>query len=345
MVPGRALTRTEHGKQIDVSETEQATWPGVPAPDDSVLPFAVEVLGVRGRLVRLGPMVTDILKRHSYPRGVAGLLAEAVALTAMLGTSLKIDGKFILQTKTDGPVDMLVVDFSTPGRMRGYAHFDEDAVAALEAGEERVTQEQLMGTGYLAMTIDRGTADDRYQGVVPLDGGTLTDAANTYFAQSEQIPTEVVLCAGQLIAPGEESDDGWRAGGIVVQHLPDNGAPSPMDIDSGDVPEGVEPFEFDEDDNWTRAKVLVRTAEDHELLDPTLAGERLLYRLYHEDGVRAFTPVEIERHCTCSRDRVEDMLKQFGADELEDMAKNGAIEVTCEFCNAVYDFALEDIDA
>ncbi|MGI9414977.1 MAG: Hsp33 family molecular chaperone [Hyphomicrobiales bacterium] len=326
-----------------MSETAQATWPGVPAPDDSVLPFAVETLGVRGRLVRLGPMVTDILKRHSYPRAVAGLLAEAVALTAMLGTSLKIDGKFILQTKTDGPVDMLVVDFSTPGRMRGYAHFDQDAVAALEASEERVSQDLLMGTGYLAMTIDRGTAADRYQGVVPLDGGTLTDAANTYFAQSEQIPTEVVLCAGQLIEPGGGSGDGWRAGGIVVQHLPQDGAPSPMEIDSGEVPEGMEEFAFEEDDNWTRAKLLVRTAEDHELLDPTLAGERLLYRLYHEDGVRAFTPIDIERHCTCSRERVSDMLQQFDADDLVDMVKDGQIEVTCEFCNAFYSFDPKDV--
>ena len=320
-----------------MSETEQtaAEWPSAPAPDDSVLPFHVEALGVRGRLVRLGPMVTDILTRHNYPPAVAGLLAEAVALTAMLGTSLKIDGKFILQTKTDGPVDMLVVDFTTPGQMRGYAHFDRDQVADLEATGERIAQPQLLGSGYLAMTIDRGTAEDRYQGVVPLADGTLTDAANTYFAQSEQIPTEVLLCAGQLV---EQGDVAWRAGGIVVQHLPDDGASSPVEIDSGIVPEGMEQFVFEEDDTWTRAKVLVRTTEDHELLDPTLASERLIYRLYHEDGVRAFAPIDIERHCSCSRDRVEDMLRQFDPEDLGDMVKDGHIEVTCEFCNAVYDF-------
>ena len=300
---------------------------------------------MRGRLVRLGPMVTDILARHKYPPAVAGLLAEAVALTAMLGTSLKIDGKFILQTKTDGPVDMLVVDFATPGQMRGYAHFDHDKVARLEATGERITQPQLLGLGYLAMTIDRGTSEDRYQGVVPLEDGTLTDAANIYFAQSEQIPTEVLLCSGQLLEQGTDGDAGWRAGGIVVQHLPDNGTPSPIEIDSGDVPEGMEQFVFEEDDSWTRAKILVRTTEDHELLDPTLASERLLYRLYHEDGVRAFSPIDIERHCTCSRARVEDMLRQFDAEDLGDMVKDGHIEVTCEFCNAVYDFDPPELGA
>ena len=328
-----------------MSETDYQTaaWPSIPAPDDSVLPFQVEALGVRGRLVRLGPMLTAMLARHNYPRAVEGLLAEAVALTAMLGTSLKIEGKFILQTKTDGPVDMLVVDFSTPGSMRGYAHFDEDAVARLEAVGERIPQEQLLGSGYLAMTIDGGGAEDRYQGVVPLDGETLTNAANTYFAQSEQIPTEVLLCAGQLVEQGADGDAGWRAGGIVVQHLPEGGAPSPMEVDSGILPEGMDAPELEEDDSWTRAKFLVQTTQDHELLDPTLAGERLLYRLYHEDGVRAFTPIDIERHCTCSRVRVSDMLSQFDANDLADMVKDGKIEVTCEFCNALYCFEPEDV--
>lgn len=323
-----------------MSETDQETavWPRVPAPDDSVLPFQVETLGVRGRLVRLGPMLTDMLARHNYPRSVEGLLAEAVALTAMLGTSLKIDGKFILQTKTDGPVDMIVVDFATPGAMRGYAHFDADAVAGLEAAGERVPQAELLGSGYLAMTIDGGGGEDRYQGVVPLDRETLTDAANTYFAQSEQIPTEVLLSSGQLLEHGTDGSAGWRAGGIVVQHLPEGGPPSPIEFDSGILPEGMEVPEPEEDDSWTRARILVRTTEAHELLDPTLAGERLLYRLYHEDGVRAFSPIGIARHCTCSRHRVSDMLRQFGETDLADMVKDGKIEVTCEFCNAVYSF-------
>ena len=176
---------------------------------------------------------------------------------------------------------------------------------------------------------------------MPLEGGGLADAANTYFAQSEQIPTEVVLSAGQVVSGENQGRSGWRAGGIVVQHLPDDGEPSAMDYGSGDVPEGVESPEVEEDDRWTRARLLVRTAEDHELLDPTLMPERLLYRLYHEDGVRAFPSIDIERHCTCSAGRVEDMLNSFTQDELVDMAKSGQIEVTCEFCNAVYEFELD----
>ncbi len=319
------------------SEHTHVEWPSGGAPDDSVLPFQVEALGVRGRVARFGPVVDDILNRHEYPEAVSSLVAEAVALTAMLGTSLKFEGKFILQTKSDGPVDMIVVDFSTPGHVRAYAHFDRDGVAALEADGERIEQKDLLGTGYLAMTIDRGSASDRYQGIVPLDGG-LADAANAYFLQSEQIPTEVVLSAGQLVGGEAAGGTTWRAGGIVVQHLPDDGLPSAMSVDSGDVPDDMIVPDLEEDDRWTRARILLRTAEDHELLDPTLAAERLLYRLYHEDGVRAFTPIAIERHCSCSRDRVCDMLDSFTADDLDDMVKDGKIVVTCEFCNAVYEF-------
>lgn len=326
------------------SDTSTPERSGGHAPDDSVLPFQVEALGVRGRIVRLGATITDILERHAYPHSVSGLLAEAVALTSMLGTSLKLDGKFILQTKTDGPLDMLVVDFEAPGRVRAYAHFDAEAVDVLEQAGPPLDQAALLGEGYLAMTIDRGAASDRYQGVVPLEGGGLAHAANTYFAQSEQIPTEVVLSAGQVLAADGQGRSGWRAGGIVIQHLPDQGEPSAMEYGSGDLPDGMELPDIDEDDRWTRARLLVRTAEDHELLDPMLMAERLLLRLYHEDGVRAFRPVDIERHCTCSSRRVEDMLNSFPHHDLDDMAQDGRIEVTCEFCNAVYEFALDALE-
>ena len=153
------------------------------------------------------------------------------------------------------------------------------------------------------------------------------------------------MCSGQLLEQGADGDAGWRAGGIVVQHLPDTASQPDRDSIPAIVPEGMEQFVFEEDDSWTRAKILVRTTEDHELLDPTLASERLLYRLYHEDGVRAFSPIDIERHCTCSRDRVEDMLRQFDSEDLGDMVKDGHIEVTCEFCNAVYDFDPPELDA
>jgi len=299
--------------------------------DDQVLPFEIKPLGVRGRIVRLGETVDDIVRRHDYPPPVSALLCEAVALTAMLGASLKFDGKFILQTKTDGPADMVVADYLAPGQVRGYARFDRDRLAALEA----FTQSQLLGRGHLAMTVDQGPDMERYQGIVPLEQISLTAAAGIYFAQSEQIPTRLRLAAGPLVGRGGR--EAWRAGAIMVQHLPAQGGGSPMAFFSGDAPEGHDQPPA-EDDNWTRARLLLDTVEDHELLDPTLAPERLLYRLYHEDGVTVYPPTPLERHCTCSGDRVANMLRSFPQADLADMVKDGEIVVTCEFCSTAYRF-------
>lgn len=304
------------------------------ARDDIVLPFQVEALGARGRIVRLGDVATDILSRHDYPAPVTRLLGEALALTAMLGAALKFEGKLILQTKTDGPVDLLVVDYETPGGLRGYAHYDKDRVAAM-ADEGDASPESLLGHGHLAMTIDQGADMERYQGVVPLEGTSLSEAAHTYFRQSEQIPTEVRLAvAPHYVQRDGSQHTGWRVGGLIVQHLPDDGGIRMADLPDGrnDAPED------DEDDRWTKARVLMRTVEDHELLDPMLSPERLLYRLYHEDGVRAFPPQDLVRQCRCSRERVETMLRQFSDDDRAYMVEDGRIRVTCEFCNASYAF-------
>ena len=204
--------------------------------EDLVLPFEIKPLGVRGRLVRLGAAVDDILHRHDYPPPVSALLAEAVALTAMLGAMLKFDGKFILQTKTDGPVDMIVADYVSPGRIRGYARFDAARVAALESP----TQQALLGNGYLAMTVDQGPDMERYQGIVPLHGEDLTAAAHGYFEKSEQIPTRIRLAAGPLMQRGSKAES-WRAGAIMVQHLPREGGQSPLPTHSGDAPGGMMP--------------------------------------------------------------------------------------------------------
>ncbi|MFT3989226.1 Hsp33 family molecular chaperone [Aestuariivirga sp.] len=309
------------------------------AHDDLVLPFEVKPLGVRGRLVRLGPVVDDILHRHDYPATVSSLLAEAVALTAMLGATLKFEGKFILQTRTDGPVDMLVADYLSPGGVRGYARFDRAKVEALQSP----TQATLLGKGYLAMTVDQGVDMERYQGIVPLDGGDLTAAAHTYFAQSEQIPTRIRLAAGPLLARGERGEH-WRSGAIMVQHLPREGGSSPLPVQSGDAPEGsaVQPAEHDD---WVKARLLLDTVEDHEMLDPTLTPEQLLYRLYHEDGVTVYPPAPLHRHCTCSRDAITTMLERFPPEDRADMVDNGKITVTCEFCSTAYSFDPADFPA
>lgn len=305
---------------------------------DLVIPFAIKPLGVRGRLVRLGPVLDDILGRHSYPDTVSSLVAESIALTAMLGTALKFEGKFIIQTKTSGPVSMLVADFKSPHGVRGVAKYSADALAALTKPD----QKQLLGDGYLAMTVDQGQAMERYQGIVPLGQATLTDAAHTYFQQSEQIPTRLRMAAGPMLARGAAKPL-WRAGAIMVQHLPSEGGSSPLAIQSGDAPEGTD-VQVEEDDNWVKARLLLDTVEDHELLDPTLTPDELLYRLYHEDGVTVYPAIEIHRHCTCSRETVTEMLTNFSKEDRADMVKDGAIEVICEFCSTAYQFKPSDFD-
>jgi molecular chaperone Hsp33 len=303
---------------------------------DVVIPFAVKPLGVRGRIVRMGAVIDDILSRHDYPDPVSALVAESVALTAMLGTALKFDGKFIVQTKTTGPVQMLVADFVSPGGVRGCAKFSKPRVDELEKPDQR----QLLGEGILGMTVDQGQDMERYQGIVPLNNSTLTDAAHAYFQQSEQIPTRLRVAAGPLLARGEKQTH-WRAGAILVQHLPSEGGSSPIAEMQGDAPEEAR-IEVEEDDNWVKAKLLLDTVEDHELLDPTLTAEEILYRLYHEDGVTVYPAIPISRHCTCSCETVSSMLQNFSSTDRADMVKDGAIEVTCEFCSTPYQFKLAD---
>jgi molecular chaperone Hsp33 len=320
--------------------------PSALAVDDIVLPFEVSALDLRGRVVRLGPMVDDILEKHDYPPPVARLLGEAITLTVMLGSALKIEGRFILQTQTDGPVRMLVVDFTVPGKVRACARYDKNRVAeAIEAG--KAGPGDLLGEGHLAMTVDQGPEMNRYQGLVALAGGTLEDAAHEYFLRSEQIPTQVRLAVGEELT---QADGGarhrWRAGGIMLQFLPKSPERARVaDLHPGDAPEGVEPHTLPEDDAWVEGKALVSTVEDLELIDPALSSERLVYRLFHEPGVRVFDPGDVRAECSCSRDAVESMLKSFPQDDRDHMVEDGRISVTCEFCSANYQFAPEDVGA
>ncbi|WP_428649531.1 Hsp33 family molecular chaperone [Roseibium sp.] len=311
-----------------------------PAGLDAVRPFAVEGLDVRGRAVALGPVLEAILDRHAYPEPVSRLLAEAIVLTSLLGTSLKFEGRFTLQTQTDGPVSMLVVDFASPDAIRACATFDAVQVEELmEAG--KATPEVLLGHGHLAMTIDQGRHMQRYQGLVELDGITFEEAARRYFERSEQIPTEIRLGVGELFTriEGEGPSRTWTAGGVLIQFLPE--APERMqqaDIHPGDAPEGTEPHEIEEDDAWVEAKVLVETVKDVELTDPEVSVEMLLFRLFHERGVRLFESQPLADKCRCSRDKIENVLAGFSDEEVEDMTVEGKIVVTCEFCSTHYEF-------
>ena len=312
------------------------------AVSDLILPFQVNQLGYRGRIVRLGETVTDILNRHDYPQPVARLLAEALALTALLGAALKMEGKLTLQTKSDGPLDMLVVDYTSSGTLRAYAHFDAAAIAAHDAEAENATA-SLLGAGHMAMTIDQGKYTERYQGIVPLSNTSLSEAAHTYFNQSEQIPTNIYLAAGRLVSTGEQGAvNGWQAGGMMIQYLPETGGTQlSKDFPSGDEPESDDQPELEEDDRWIRAKALMNTIEDHELLDPTLSLERLVYRFYHEDGVHVYDPISLKRGCQCSTQKVEQMLSQFSTDDINAMVEDEKIKVTCEFCSQSYTFEPE----
>jgi len=321
---------------------------GLAALDDRVVPFTVPDLDVRGRVVRLGPSIDTILGRHNYPEPVARVLGEAAALTVLLGTALKFEGRFQLQTKSDGAISMMVVDFNAPDSFRAVAHIDEAKLAeAVAAGA--LSTGDLLGEGHLAMTVDQGSATTRYQGVVALARQSLEEAAHQYFRQSEQIPSRIRLGVGSLVGPGGVRH--WRAGGLLVQFMPHSvDRLRAADIHPGDAPEGHEILANPDpdglsDDAWAEARSLVETVEDHELLDPLLESERLLYRLFHERGARVFEPTLVHEACRCSRERVLGMLRGFSAEDRKAMvADDGTLGVTCEFCSRRYTFAVAEVE-
>lgn len=291
--------------------------PGI--PDDLVQPFQIEPFALRGRLVRLGPAIDSILTRHAYPAPVAAMLGEAITLAVALAGALKYEGVFTLQTKGDGPIRMMVADVTTAGAIRGYAQFD---AARLEAGAPATgSVPRLLGAGYLALTVDQGEHTERYQGIVELQGSTLAECVHHYFRQSEQVEAALKVAVAQV--PDESGTPRWRAGALMIQRLP------------------RESFTLEretEDDAWRRAAIFMSSSTSAELIDPALAPEQLLFRLFHEDGVRAYPPHLLMAKCRCSRHRVETVLRALTPDEIADMKIDDKITVTCEFCSTVYDF-------
>jgi molecular chaperone Hsp33 len=298
-------------------------------PDDLIQPFQIENFGVRGRLVRLGPLVDTILGKHDYPEPVAALLGELLALAATLSGAIKFDGVFSVQTKGNGPIRFMVVDITTTGEMRGYAQYDKAKIAALD---KRVgdSVQKLLGKGYLAFTVDQGPDTERYQGIVELNGATLAECAHNYFRQSEQMDAAVKLAVGRV------DGEAWRAAGMMVQRLPEE---APRRRLSGEA--GAE----EDEEAWRRAVIMMGASTTGELLDPSLHPHRLLYRLFHEDGVRVYGPVELTAGCRCSIERVERTLRSFPRDEIADMKIDGKVVVTCEFCSTDYVFDDAALDA
>ncbi|MBB4657908.1 Hsp33 family molecular chaperone [Parvularcula dongshanensis] len=299
--------------------------------EDIVLPFQVGDAAVRGRIVRLGPAVDEILSRHDFPDPLSQLLGQAAALVTMLGTALKFDGKLIFQAQGDGPVSMIVADYTADGALRATATMQDDARETVEKAQGAELH-YLLRKGHMVMTIDQGADMERYQGVTPLDGATLSQATVSYFAQSEQIPTAIELAVGRVT--GEDGEEHWRAGGIMVQFVPGEG---------GTRERGEEVLMAEDDrEAWNRAAILLETVKADELLDPTITPEQLLYRLYHEDGVRVFGAKDAHFGCTCSRGKVAGVLSQYTRDDIDDMVEDGAIDVTCDFCRESYRFELDE---
>lgn len=331
---------------MDVARPQIAGNPR-PVGDDVVLPFAVPALDVRGHAVQLGAAIDDIVDGRGYPAAVARLVAEAVTLVALTGASLKFEGKLSLQARTGGPVSLLIADYRTDGALRAHARFDAGAVEAALAGG-RAAPQALLGSGTLALTIDQGPDTRRYQGIVELDGSSLEAAAQNYFLRSEQIPSVVRLAVGELVVPGPQGGPSirrWRAGGLVARFLP--AAPGRMrqaDFPGGDAPVTAMAAEFHrEDEAWREAQSLARTATAEELVDPAIGCERLLYRLFHERGVRVFAGKPVRSQCECSRRRILSIFRSLPREDRMRSFENGAARAKCEFCGKTYAVAQDEL--
>lgn len=290
--------------------------------DDQVAPFSMDGAPVRGRIARLGPASIDpILKRHAYPRPVALLLGEAVALAALVGSLLKTQGRLVVQAQGEGPVPLLVAEYRSGGALRGYARMKPGAQEELsESG--RMAPDALLGAGALVMTLEQEIGRPTHQGVVALDGQTLAVCAETYFRESEQTPTRVRLAVGELSG----ARHAWRAGGALIQRI------------AGDAARG------DTQEDWSRAEYLFATLEDAELVDPALGSGRVLYRLFHEEDVRMAGAQRLVDHCGCDRGRLAAVLQRFGPEELQDFVEpDGAIHAKCQFCGRDYRIAPEEV--
>lgn len=290
---------------------------------DLILPFQVEGLGVRGRLVRLEKTVQDLIGDGRYHDDVAVLLATTTALCAALASGLKYEGIFTLQAQGNGPVGLLLASMTNDGDMRGYAKYDADTLPG--TNNTGAVVPRLLGAGHLAFTVDQGQNTDRYQGITELSGGTLADCAQTYFRDSEQLETAVVLDAGRDVKGL------IRAGAFIVQNMPD------QTVDPG--------IRDNNQETWRETAVLAATLKASELLDPTLPPENLLFRLFHERGVRVFEAKSVRHSCRCGRERIENTLASFPEEEINAMRENGVINVTCEFCGLNYTFDEKDLRA
>jgi molecular chaperone Hsp33 len=326
---------------VKALKTPENSLDTAPAAGDFVRPFLLEVPGLLGRLVRLGPLVDTVLTRHDYPEPVARLLGELLALAGTLSSLLKYQGTFTLQTKGDGPVRLMVADVTSQGELRGYAEADAAALETAKsagAGADPATVRRWLGSGYMAFTVDLAPDGERYQGIVELTGDSLADCVNHYFRQSEQLKTAFKLAAGR-------TDGTWRAGALFLQQMPASGGTWTPGL--RDEPDDVVLGSGEEDD-WRRALAFMASCSDEELLSETLPADDLLYRLFHQERVRVYRVRPLSLGCRCSRERLETILRSLPHDEVREMTVDGEVVMTCQFCNVDFRFndaALDDIYA
>jgi len=289
-----------------------------------ITPFFLSDRAVRGRLIRLGELADSLLGRHDNAPIVSRLTGEAMALVAALASALKFRGSFSLQAKGDGPVGLLLADCTDTGALRGYARVDADRLAPVLAADPAPAASTLLGSGFLAFTVEQGAEAERYQGIVAITGATLGEMAMHYFATSEQAACSIRLaCAAGL--------DGWRASALILEMVAgEGGIASSLDAAA-------------RQEEWRTANILAATVTDDELLDDALPAERLLYRLFHTQGVVCDRPRALAFGCRCSRQRLFGILQTFGADDLDHMTSDGDIVMTCEFCNCAFHFAREEV--
>lgn len=285
--------------------------------EDIVLPFLINDTHLRGKVVRLSGVLNEILSKHAYPEPVSRLLGEMVVLVSLLGDMLKSKGLITLQAQTDGIVKLLVADYAVGGKIRAYARINEEHYH--EAAKEHITFDELLGKGYLVLTVDKGENTDLYQGIVELMGKNLSECVGNYFRQSEQLPTVMRIEVGQVYDGTEGMK--WRGGGIMVQALPSD--------ELGALVESGEIF----DDQWNKTKIFVESVAADELIDPLISADNLLLRLFHEEGVWKYEPHKLVHSCRCSRTKARNILKSLSTEELNYLKVNEEIVVTCQFCN------------
>jgi len=317
---------------FDMTLAEQIAW------DDTILPFQLDRADVRGRVARLDAVLEEILGQHSYPAPVAALVAEAALLTAMIGQTVKRRWKLSLQIRGKGPIRFIATDYfapeedGAPARMRAYAGFDEERIDPAARPFDQI------GEGMFAILIDQGGNGAPYQGITPIAGRSLADCAETYFAQSEQLPTAFALAMGEAAVSGEPAQ--WRGGGVMIQHMPKASPSAKQDASGFDgLLAAVDLVDGDDADNWNRANLLLGTVEPTELVGPHVGPDQLLLRLFHEEGPRVFDAQSVRFGCTCGPEKVSRALSIYSAKDIETMTTDeGKVTADCQFCGAHYEF-------